>query len=91
MVFELATYGAVTSLLYQKIKLNVYISLIGSMIAGRIVSGIAVWVLAVFFLAKLPGPIVFLTGSVVKSIPGIIIQLVFIPVLIMVLNRHWEG
>lgn len=87
MVFELATYGAVASLLYKKMKLNVYISLIGSLIAGRIVAGIAVWVLAAFFLAKLPGPLVFITGSVVKSIPGIIIQLALIPALIMLLNK----
>lgn len=36
MVFELAAYGAVASILYRKLKVNVYISLIGSMIAGRI-------------------------------------------------------
>ncbi|MDK2811559.1 MAG: hypothetical protein PWR27_2268, partial [Petroclostridium sp.] len=51
MVFELAAYGAVASLLYRRLKLNVYISLVGSMIVGRIVSGIAVWVLATFFMA----------------------------------------
>lgn len=87
MVFELAAYGAVASLLYRRLKLNVYISLVGSMIVGRIVSGIAVWVLATFFMAKLPGPILFITGSITKSIPGIIIQLVFIPALILVLNK----
>ncbi len=87
MVFELAAYGAAASLLYRKFKLNVYISLIGSMIFGRIVSGIAVWVLATFFAAKLPGPVVFIAGSVTGSIPGIIIQIVFIPALILVLNK----
>ena len=56
MVFELATYGFMTSFLYRKIKQNVYISLIGSMISGRIVAGIVVWVLATLFAAKLPGP-----------------------------------
>jgi len=57
------------------------------MIIGRIVSGIAVWILATFFMAKLPGPILFITGSISKSTPGIIIQLVFIPALILILNK----
>lgn len=88
MVFELAVYGAVASLLYRKLKLNIYISLIGSMIAGRIVSGIVVWILAAFFTAKLPGPAAFITGGVVSGIPGIIIQIVFIPAIIMILGKN---
>lgn len=88
MVFELAAYGGVTSLFYRKFKLNVYISLIAGMILGRIVSGMAVWVLATFFAAKLPGPITFIAGSITGSIPGIIIQIAFIPALIMVLGKN---
>jgi hypothetical protein len=88
MVFELAVYGAVASLLYRKLKLNVYISLVGSMIAGRIVSSVIVWVLATFFTAKLPGPITFITGGVVSGIPGIIIQIVFIPAIVLVLSKN---
>ncbi len=88
MIFELAAYGAAASLLYRKFRLNVYISLITSMIAGRIVSGLAVWVLAVFFAAKLPGPVAFVAGSITGSIPGIIIQIVFIPALVMILDRN---
>lgn len=88
LVFELAAYGAIASLLYRKLKVNVYIALIGSMIAGRIVAGFAVWVLAAFFAAKLPGPIVFIAGAVTNGIPGIILQLVFIPALVMMLKRY---
>lgn len=42
MVFELAVYEAVASLLYRPIKLDVYISLVESMIAGRLVSAVIV-------------------------------------------------
>lgn len=87
MVFELAAYGAAASLLYRKLKLNVYISLIFSMIIGRIIAGISVWVLATIFLAKLPSPIIFLSGSIAKSIPGIIIQIIFIPIIIIALHK----
>lgn len=88
MIFELAAYGAAASLLYRKFRLNVYISLIASMIAGRIVSGIAVWVLAALFGAKLPGPAAFVAGSITGSIPGIVIQIVFIPALVIILDRN---
>lgn len=87
MVFELATYGAIASLLFRKFRLNVYISLIGSMIAGRIVSSIVVWVLATFFMAKLPNPFVFITGGIVEGIPGIIIQIIFIPGIVLALEK----
>src|SRR5690554_4903990 len=75
MVFELATYGLVTSLLYRKLKLNVYVSLVGAMISGRIVATIVVWVLTTFFVVQLPSPLVWISGVIVTGIPGIIIQL----------------
>ena len=88
MVFELAAYGYMTSLLYRKMHQNVYISLIGSMISGRIVAGIVVWVLATLFAAQLPGPVVFITASVAKGLPGIVIQLIFIPAIVLLLEKY---
>lgn len=87
MVFELAAYASVVSALRRKFKLNPYLSLIVSMAAGRAVSGIAVWILTVVFGAQLPGPLVFVSGAVVTGLPGIILQLVVIPPLIMILNK----
>jgi hypothetical protein len=88
MIFELAAYGYMTSFLYRKMHRNVYTSLIVSMICGRIVSGIAVWFLVTLFAAKLPGPVIFITASVTKGIPGIIIQLVFIPAIVLLLEKY---
>ena len=88
MIFELAVYGAVAGLLYKKFKLNVYVSLICSMIAGRIAAALVVWVLATFFMAQMPSPIVFVMGAITQGIPGIIIQIVFIPVIIIALERN---
>lgn len=87
MAFELAAYGAAASLLYRRLKLNIYLALIGSMLIGRAVSAIVVWVLASFFMAKLPGPVAFVTGGIVTGIPGIVIQLVFIPAIVFVLDK----
>lgn len=88
MVFELLTYAVVANLLYRKFKWNVYVALSCSMVAGRVVSAIVVWVLVSFFTVKLPSPIIFLLGSVVDGIPGIIIQIVLIPPVILLLNKY---
>lgn len=88
MVCELTAYGLFTSLLFRKFKFNIYFSLLGSMIGGRIIAGIAVWLLTTFFTVKLPGPIIFIYGALIKGIPGIIIQLIFIPIIIVVIKRH---
>jgi hypothetical protein len=87
MLFELATYGLVTSLLYRKLKLNVYVSLVGAMISGRIVAAIVVWTLTNFFFVTLPNPIAWITSVVIVGIPGIIMQLLLIPVVVMGLSR----
>jgi len=88
MVFELATYGFMTSYLYRKFNLNVYASLLGSMICGRIVAGIAVWVLTTLFAARLPGPVAFVMASVTTGLPGIVIQLIFIPAVVLILEKY---
>lgn len=90
MMIELATYGLMVSLLFRRLNWNVYATLIVSMICGRIMAGISVWILATFFMAKLPGPFVFITGAMVKGIPGIAIQLLFIPILVLSVNK-WNG
>ena len=86
MVFELAAYGLFTGLLYRALKKNVYLSLIAAMIAGRVVSGIAK---AVFFgMADKPfGMAAFISGAFTTAIPGIILQLVLIPVLVVALEK----
>lgn len=84
MAPELAIYGLVTGLLYQKLnnkKFGVYISLITAMILGRIVWGlVSVGVFSLLgnsFTWK-----VFITNGFMNAIPGIIIQLILIPILV---------
>ncbi len=89
MSFELAAYGFFTGLFYKMLpKKNVYIyvSLIISMIFGRIV-----WGAASFALITLSGGkftfAMFLAGAFIDAIPGIIIQIILIPALVMALQR----
>ena len=89
MAFELMTYGLVIGLFYKKLPKNLpclYISLITSQIVGRIVWGLAKTVLLgvsgrSFTLA------LFISGGFIDAIPGIILQLLLIPTVVMILKR----
>lgn len=87
MAFELATYGLVAGLLHK--KYSVYVSLIGAMIAGRLVWGIAMFACMGFNMEKF-GFSAFLAGAVTNAIPGIILQLVFIPALVITLEKVYN-
>lgn len=92
MSFELMTYGLVSGLLYKllpKKKLYVYVALIAAMLAGRIVWGISRVIL--FGLGKSEfGWAAFMSGAFINAIPGIIVQIVLIPVLVIVLRKYTE-
>ncbi len=89
MAFELATYGFVAGFLYFKkgyfCLRSCYVSLIAAMIAGRIVWGLARWVLLAFgssFSWQL-----FVAGALVNAIPGIILHLILVPAVMLALGQ----
>jgi len=89
MVCELAAYGAVSSLLmfYVPIKniyARVYISLIGAMLFGRVFFGV---VNALIFAAGDYSMRIWLTGAFVTALPGIVIQIVIIPAVVIALQK----
>lgn len=88
MAFELAAYGAATGVLYQLLprkNIYIYLSLITSMIGGRII-----WGSASVLLYGLNGSAftwkIFITGALLNAIPGIVIQLIIIPLLVIALR-----
>ena len=88
MAFELATYGAVSGVMYKilpKKRLYIYCSLLIAMLSGRIVWGLAMYVCTGISGADF-GLAAFVAGAFTNAIPGIIVQLVVIPVLVMVLE-----
>lgn len=90
MAFELATYGFVAGVLYRKLpkkKIYVYVSLLGAMIIGRLVWGMAMIVCMGLDASKF-GLATFVFGAVTTAIPGILLQLVLIPVLVIVLEKN---
>ena len=89
MAFELAVYGGLSGLLYRILprkKVNIYVTLVVSMLAGR-----AVWGIARLILAGLSGKsftwAMFLAGAFTNAVPGIILHIVLIPVLVMAVER----
>ena len=91
MAFELMTYGLISGLLSEKwgnrSYRDIYAALIIAMIAGRVIWGIAQIVLLgikgnTFTMSA------FLSGAIVNAIPGIILQLILIPLLVKSLNLN---
>jgi thiamine transporter ThiT len=88
MAFELATYGFVTGTLKKWLPQNfagTYIALIAAMLAGRLVWGF------VRFIMTLWGTefsfALFLSGAFLTALPGIVAQLLLIPLLVAVFRK----
>ena len=90
MAFELATYGAVIGLLYSRSRwqcvVALYRSMIFAMVAGRVV-----WGFVQILLLGISGNSftwqMFIAGAFLNAIPGIILQLILIPAVMVALNR----
>ena len=90
MSLELATYGLVSGALYGKLprnKTSVYVSLLTAMVAGRLVWGVARFLCAGLDVTAF-GLSAFWAGAVTTAIPGIIVQIILIPVLVLALEKH---
>lgn len=84
MAPEMAVYGLVTGILYQKLKTHrfgIYITLVTAMLAGRIVWGVAS-TLVFSYLGNTFTWKLYVMNGFINAIPGIILQLVLIPILI---------
>lgn len=89
MMCELAVYGLVAGLLIKLVKtkkmaLNIYISLVGAMLAGRVIAGL---VNGLIFMAGKYSMSAWVAGSFVTALPGIAIQLIFIPLVVAALIK----
>lgn len=89
MAFELAAYGACTGLLYQlmpRSTVSIYVSLLGAMAVGRVVWGVVS--MAVYgVMGNAFSVQMFMAGAFLNAVPGIIMQIVLIPLIIIALKR----
>ena len=89
MCFELAAYGALSGVLYRLLpdrRSSVYAALIGAMLGGRVVWGVAMALL----LGVSGGAFTwgaFVAGAFAGAVPGIILHIVLIPVIVFALQR----
>ena len=92
MAFELASYGVVTGLMNQLLagkKFRLYISLIVAMIAGRAVWGLVS--LVIYGVTKTAFTWqIFIGGALLNAIPGIILQLIVVPGLVLAIEKNWS-
>lgn len=88
MAFELAAYGLISGLMHKllpKKRPYIYCSLLTAMIIGRVIWGAAMLVCmgingGSFTFAA------FLAGAFTNAIPGIIVQIILVPILVSVLS-----
>ena len=89
MAFELATYGLVSGVMYRRVKHTLpmmYATLLTAMVAGRLVWGAVRFVLAGLTGGSFPFS-AFLSGALLTAVPGIVAQLVLIPLLLTALQK----
>ena len=88
MMVECATYGLVSGLMMLLVRtknatIDLYISMVIAMALGRIVSGLAK---ALIFTPGTPA-FAWVTTSLVAGIPGIVLQLVLMPLVVYALTK----
>lgn len=90
MTFELAVYSLVIGFMYSRSRwkcvFSLYRSLVVAMICGRIA-----WGVARVLLTGVAGEAftwqMFMAGAVLNAIPGIVLQLLIIPAIMVALNK----
>lgn len=89
MICELAVYGGLCGLfgqLLQGRKAGVYLALVAAMLAGRLVGGLTD--LLFYGVAGSPYSMeAFLSAKFITSLPGIILQLLLVPPLVLAIRK----
>ena len=89
MAVEMAVYGFVSGFLYRRLPKTlggIYASLISAMLIGRVVWGVVQLALLTSSGTEFPFS-AFVAGAFTNAIPGIILQLVAIPIIVLALQR----
>ncbi|NLL67013.1 MAG: ECF transporter S component [Clostridiaceae bacterium] len=90
MAFELAAYGLTAGILYKMLPKKtpyIYVSLILSMLIGRVVWGVTMFVIS-FVAVKIQFSLAaFVAGAFIQAVPGIILHIILIPVIVIALKK----
>lgn len=88
MAFELFAYGTITGFLFEKTN-KIYISLIVAMIGGRLFAMVGAYIVSIT-IAPQVSPLMFVFGNLAQAIPGMLIQLICIPILVKFTSKNPE-
>lgn len=87
MTIELSLYGLVAGILSEKANINNIFSLLAAMICGRVGGLITVYCMAnLLDIVKLQ-PMIWIKGAITTGLPGMVIQIIFIPGLLHMLKH----
>ena len=89
MIIELMVYGLISALLYKKLKLNIFLALILTMVAGRIAKSILIFLALNVLNFSFP-PALSTIPLLITGIPGIVIQIILIPTLVILFERKYK-
>lgn len=88
MSLELPMYGLVAGIAYLRLRMNIYVALVLAMIVGRLMFGLGLLVLGLFMNLPYTAAQFFSTGgAIVSGLPGIVIQIVLIPIIVAAVRR----
>ena len=89
MSLELPMYGLVAGITYRRLRLNVYLALLLAMIVGRLMFGLGLFVLGLIIDLPYTAAAFFAGGGALwTGLPGIIVQIVLIPVIVAAVARR---
>jgi niacin transporter len=87
MMVELPVMRLIAGGLFRKLQFNIAFSLIGAMLSGRVVLGLAIMTMSGLLGFSLPPVWTYLSGSLITGLPGVALQVILIPVLLMATER----
>jgi len=79
MIIELVSYGTILGFLANR-RINIILKLLVSQILGRVIYGLALMV-GVKMLDMSVSPVISIITGIVTGLPGIIVQLILVPIL----------
>lgn len=90
MAFELAAYGGIIGFLFQKARWQCIVSLYRCMLTAML-GGRVIWGVVMLFLLGIGADgftfEAFLAGAFLNAVPGIVLQLVAVPCVMLALDR----
>jgi uncharacterized membrane protein len=92
MSLELPMYGLIAGLAYNRLRLNIYIALLVAMIFGRLMFGLGLLLLGLFVELPYTAAAFFSSGGALMSgLPGIVAQIIIIPIIVAAVRRKRTG